>query len=242
MVLLPEIGDPTLAAIDREMERRASLEPRRSYLGASAIGEPCERKLWYSIRPDVPRRPFDAASLKRFEDGHHGEAVMAGRLRTVTGVELWTLDDRNGGQIGGTLYDGRFGWHVDGVIRGILQASATPHVWEHKQVGQKKYDEFRKLKGIHGEKRTLAAWDAVYHAQGVVYMELLDLTRHYLTVATPGGRDYDSCRTEANPTMARALLAKARRVLDASEPPARISERPEFYKCKLCDYRETCHA
>lgn len=241
MALIPEVVDPTLAAIDREMERRAALEPRRSYLGASAIGDECERKLWYSIRPEIPRKPFDAASLKRFEDGHRGEALMAERLRMVPGVELWTVDEVTGGQIGGTLYGGRFGWHVDGVIRGLLQAPETPHVWEHKQVGQKKFDEFRKLKAAVGEKATLAAWDPVYFAQGVLYMELLDLTRHYLTVSTPGGRETLSCRTEAKPVMAKAVLAKAKRILDAVEPPVRLSERPEFFKCKWCDFREACH-
>lgn len=241
MALIPDSIDPTLAAIDRAIEERAAGQPRRTYLGASAIGDECERKLWYSIRPDVPRKPLDAASLKRFEDGHHGEAVMASRLRMVPGVELWTADEHTGGQIGGTLFDGRFGWHVDGVIRGLLQSPETPHVWEHKQVGQKKFDEFGKLKRERGDKQTLAAWDGVYYAQAVLYMELLDLTRHYLTVCTPGGRDAASCRTEANPTMAKALLAKAERILSANEPPSRLSERPEFFKCRWCDFREACH-
>jgi hypothetical protein len=242
VALIPDIVDPTLAAIDRELEKRAAVEPRRSYLGASAIGDACERKLWYSIRPDVPRQPFNAASLKRFADGHHGELVMAERLRLVRGVELWTVDEHTGGQIGGVLFDGRFQWHVDGVIRGLLQAPATPHIWEHKQVGQKKFDEFKKLKRQYGEKATLQVWDDVYYAQGIEYMELLDLDRHYLTVSTPGGRDFDSCRTEANPTMARSLIGKAKRILDAKEPPARLSDRPEYFKCKWCDYREVCHS
>lgn len=241
MALIPDTIDPTLAAVDREIERRAAAEPRRTYLGASAIGDQCERKLWYSIRPEIPRRPLDAASLKRFEDGHYGESVMAERLRMVPGVELWTVDERTGGQIGGTLFGGRFGWHVDGVIRGLLQAPDTPHVWEHKQVGQKKFDELLKLKREVGDKHTLERWDAVYYAQAVLYMELLDLGRHYLTVCTPGGREAASCRTEANPSMARALLAKAERVLSATEPPVRLSERPEFFRCKWCDFREVCH-
>jgi hypothetical protein len=241
MALLPDILDPTLAAIDREIERRKTFEPRRTYLGASQIGHACERFLWYSIRPDVPRLPFDAASLKRFEDGHRGEAVMAERLRMVPGIQLWTVDDATGGQIGGKLFEGRFGWHVDGVIRGLIQAPKTPHVWEHKQTGQKKFDEFRKLKRTLDDKSVLAAWDSVYHAQAQVYMLLLDLDRHYLTVATPGGREYDSCRTELNRPMAEAQLEKARRIIEAASPPARISERPEFWKCKMCDYCDVCH-
>lgn len=242
MAVLPDVVDPTLAAIDRELERRAAMEPKRTYLGASALGRPCERELWYSIQPDVSRRPFDAASLKRFADGHQGEAVMAERLRMVPGLQLWTVDEKTGEQIGGMLFDGRFGWHCDGVVKGLLQSPATPTVWEHKQVGQKKFDEFRKLKATLPEKQVLAAWDRVYFAQGVLYMELLDLERHYLTVSTPGGRQYDACRTEANPEMAKALLQKAKRIIESDSPPMRISERPEWFQCRLCDFREVCHA
>ncbi len=239
MALIPEVVDPTLAAIDREMERRAAEEPRRSYLGASQIGETCERKLWYGLRPDMPRARFPASVLKRFEDGHRGEDVMAERLRLVPGVELWTADDQTGEQFGFTDLGGMFSGHIDGVILGLLQAPETPHIWEHKQV--EKLDEFRKAKRSFGDKQALQAWNQTYYAQAVIYMDYFDLTRHYLTVSSAGGRETDSCRTEANPAMAEALRGKAKRIIEAASPPARISERPEHFKCKWCDFRDTCH-
>lgn len=240
MAALPERFDPTLAAIDREMERRAAEEPRRSYLGASQVGHECERFLWYSIRPEYPRMPFNAASLYRFEDGHRSEDVMAARLRMVPGVELHTADPQ-GKQYGFSDLDGRFRGHVDGLVRGLLQAPATEHIWEHKAVNDKKFAELSKLKDQLGEKAALAAWDPVYYAQAVVYMHYFDMTRHYLTVSTPGCREVVSCRTDANPAMAEALRDKARRVIESPVPPARLSERREFFKCKWCDYREVCH-
>ena len=85
MALIPEVVDPTLAAIDRELERMAALEPRRSYLGASAIGDECERKLWYSIRPEVPKIPFDAASLKIL-----ASETTQGLWRTVDNSKSWS--------------------------------------------------------------------------------------------------------------------------------------------------------
>ena len=232
--------DPTLAAIDRELERREAGQPRRTYLGASQIGEPCERKLWYSIQPDVPREAWEAATLRRFEDGHRSEAVMAERLRLVPGVELATVD-ANGEQFGFTDFGGRFQGHADGFIRGLLQAPVTPCVWEHKSVNEKRFAEFNKLKKNLDEKAVLQAWDPVYYAQGVMYMGYFDLTRHYLTVSTPGCRDVQSCRTDANPRMFDALREKARRIIEAEAPPARISERKEFYYCKWCQFREICH-
>ncbi|CAN5149289.1 hypothetical protein BH10PLA2_BH10PLA2_19900 [soil metagenome] len=241
MVALPERFDPTLAAMDAEMERRAAEQPPRSYLGASQIGEACERKLWYSIQPGIARERFNAATLRRFEDGHRSEDVMIKRLRMVSGVELHTVDE-TGQQFGFSDLAGRFKGHVDGLMRGILQAPETDHVWEAKCVNEKKFAEFQKLKTSVGEKATLSEWDAVYYAQAIVYMHYFDMKRHYLVVMTPGARDHASCRTDANPEMAQALRAKAKRILDATKPPARLSERPEFWKCKMCQFRSVCHA
>lgn len=238
-VLPPIFTDPTLEAVDRAAEAMAAAEPPRDYLGASVIGDPCDRKLWYSFT-NARRKPFAAATLRRFEDGHRTEDLVIERLRRVPGVELWTRQD-DGGQIGGKLLDGRFGWHVDGVILGLLQAPKTPHVLEVKCTAEKKFKEFVVLVERLGEKQALKAWNLVYHAQAVVYMELLDLTRHYTVVASAGGRDMASCRTEADPVYARALLAKAERIVGATAPPARLSERPEFFACKWCDFHATCH-
>ena len=242
MAVLPEIfSDPTLAEIDREMERRAVSEPRRSYLGASGLGQPCSRKTWYSIQPEIAREPFNAATLRRFDDGHAVESQMIQRLRLIPGIELWDRDEATGGQIGFKDFDGRFRGHLDGVVLGLIQAPKTPHVFECKAVNLKKFAEFRRLRDTLPEKQVLAAWDATYYAQAILYCEYLDLTRHYMVVSTPGGRDYLSCRTDANSAMAAALRMKAQRLLDAKEPPSRVSERREFWLCKFCEYRKVCH-
>ena len=233
--------DPTLEAADRILEDKAALEPSRKYLGASSIGDECSRKLWYRMQPDIQGERFDALSLKRFADGFHGEDVIIDRLRAVPGIEIWNRTE-DGGQIGGTLFGGKFGWHVDGVILGLLQAPKTPHVLEVKVVNEKKFKLMDKLKQTHGEKKALAEWDATYYAQAVIYMDLLDLTRHYTVIGTPGTREWTSCRTDANPKMAKMLINKAERIINAKEPPERMSNDPCFFKCKWCAYNEICHA
>lgn len=234
-------GDPTLAAVDRAIEAAAANEPPRTYLGMSQIGKPCERELWYSIQPSIPRRKIDAASIKRFEDGYYGEDLMAKRLRMVPGVELHTHNE-DGSQFGFADFDGKFCGHMDGAIIGIIQAPKTWHVWEHKQVNEEKFKKFQKLKADLGEKKVLEQWDGVYYAQAVLYMEYSDMERHYLTVSTPGGRQFDSVRTDKNPRMAKALREKASRIITAITPPPRINDSPAFYLCKWCQYRDICHA
>jgi hypothetical protein len=47
-------------------------------------------------------------------------------------------------------------------------------------------------------------------------------------------------RVPADPVEGARLLAKAERVIDAQHPPARISEDPEFWLCRLCEHRAVC--
>lgn len=241
MAPLPPLSmpDPTLEAADRALEARAATQPRRAYLGMSSIGHPCSRKLWYDLNNPNPR-PHDAATLKRFADGHASEAVMAERLRLVPGLTLET-EDPNGNQWGFSDHGGRFRGHMDGAILGLLQAPKTWHVWEHKCVGEKKQAELVKLKAEKGEKAALKAWDEVYYAQACLYMHYSGMERHYLTCATPGTRTVVSVRTEHDPIHAAQLIEKAERILNARVPLAKISDDPAWWQCRLCDHAATCH-
>lgn len=240
MARLPPPVDPTLQAADAALEAVGRRSKPRPYLGMSGIGHPCARKLWYGFRWSAWPE-FDATTLKRFEDGHRGEDMQAERLRLVPEVELLTVDPETGQQYAAVDHGGHFRGHCDGFIRGLLQAPKTRHVWEHKQVGEKKQAELEKLKAEKCEKAALAAWDETYHAQAVLYMAYFDAERHYLTCASPGGRRTVSVRTEADPALAELLRQKALTVIQAAEPPARLSEKPEFYICKWCEFQEICH-
>jgi len=234
-------SDPTLAAVDTTLVERQE-QSRRPYLGASQIGGPCDRALWYSFRWAL-EPVFDAASLRRIADGHAGEALMAERLHLVPGVQLWTLDEDTGRQFGFRDLNNHFAGHLDGVILGLLQAPKTPHVWEHKQVGDAKFRELVKLKsGATDEKAVLEKWDERYFVQAQVYMHALDLTRHYLTAATPGGRQYTSVRTAYQPDVAQSATARAANIIGAARPPLRLSDNSADWRCKSCDFWSICHS
>jgi hypothetical protein len=233
--------DPTLEAVDRAIEASENGQPFRPYLGVSEIGRECARALWYGFRWSS-RKAFDAATIRRFQDGHRAEAIMIERLRSVPGITLWTEDPSgNGRQIGCVDLGGHLRGHLDGVILGLLQAPKTPHVWEHKATNEKKQAELAKLKAEKGEKQALQAWDATYYAQAMLYCQYQGLDRHYLTCDSPGSRSTVSVRTNANPEHARALIEKARRIITAQEPPARLSERPDWWACQWCQHKPICH-
>lgn len=237
MPKMPSINCPTLDAVDRAIEAAQDVRPRE-YLGMSSIGDSCLRKLWYGFRWASPIK-FSADVLKRFHDGHRGEDLQAERLRMVEGLELHTHDS-DGKQFGFTDFGGHFAGHMDGAIAGLLQAPKTWHVWEHKQVDEKSQAQLDQLK-IKNEKAALSEWKPTYYAQAVLYMSYSGMSRHYLTVATPGGRRTIGVRTNEDPKAAIQLKQKALAVIKSKTCPEKLSESPAWFECKWCDKAELCH-
>lgn len=241
MVALPDPSvDPTLQAIHRLIEERENAKPKRDYLGASIIGHSCERFIWYNLNHADKGDPITYKGLYAIEDGHRTEELLKERLRLVSGVELWDLDENQKDQIG--FVDGKFSGHVDGVILGLLQAPKTPHIFEAKACNEKKFNELIKLKDQYGEKDALEQWDYTYFAQAQSYMHYLDMERHYLVCATPGGRDMVSCRTEFQKDRFQNLMMKKDRIIAAKTAPERITSHRGFYICKFCRFAEFCWA
>ena len=235
MAIIPTQGDPTLDAIRRAYEQKP--QEQRKYVGASSIGDPCARKLWYRFN-GYQSLPFESATLFRFEDGHRTEDLMIERLRMVEGVTVWNKDE-NGNQFGLNLFDGKFKGHVDGIIKGLLQSPKTPHVLEIKCTED--LNKFRKVKYEKGDKNALKNWNETYFVQAQIYMQAFDLTRHYTVVASAGGRDFDSCRTEYEKEVAQRYKDRAFEIIKAEKEPQKVSDKPDFWLCRMCEFREICH-
>lgn len=240
MAAIPATVDPTLVAVDQALLERERAQPARGYLGMSSIGKSCERQLWYGFRFAV-REEFDAAAVRRFDDGHRAEAVMSERLRMVAGVELHVVDPRTGDQFAVSAHGGHFSGHLDGAIHGLLQAPKVWHVWEHKSVGEPNFAKLAGAVAQVGEKDALAKWNPVYYGQAQAYMAHTGMTRHYLTVSTPGVRDVVSVRTDADAAEAVRIDAKAHRVITSAAPPEPISTNPSWFECKWCPAHALCH-
>lgn len=240
MALLRPPVDPTLEAVDRAIEQKATRDKPRPYLGMSAIGHPCDRRLWYGFRW-AAQEAFDAATIKRFEDGHYQEDVQIDRLRMVPGITLLSVDPDTGRQWGFVDVDGHMKGHADGKIGGLLQAPKTWHIWEHKATDEKKQAKLEKLKEEKGEKNALAEWDETYYVQAQLYMHYSDLPRHYLTCSSPGGRKTVSCRTEYDADIAKRHIERARRIIYAEQPPERMREDRSYFMCKWCCFNDLCH-
>jgi len=230
MVKIPEQKDPTLEAMNKALVDKYT--EVRDYLGASYIGDECPRKVWYSYN-NFYRKPTE--HIYAIEDGYRTEELLAERLNAVEGVTLVTKDE-NGEQFSFT--DGNFSGHYDGKIVGLLQAPKTKHIWEAKCTN--KFNEFLKVKSKFPDKKVLQNWNEIFYVQAQIYMHYSGYTRHYLTVASAGGRDIASCRTEYHRDVALRYIDRAKKIIAAKSEPERAYNSETFFKCRWCDFAKEC--
>lgn len=204
-------------------------QEHREHLGASLIGHECDRYLWLTFRwAKTPA--FDGRMLRLFDTGKREEERVYAELRGI-GVNLHTEDE--GKQITCRDATGHFGGSVDGVGRNFPEAPKTWAVLEVKTHNTKSFKDL-KDKGVQASKPR-------HYAQMTVYMGLLDLERAmYYAVC----KETDEIYTEwvhFDPDHFAALLERAKGIIDAREPPAKLSEDPAHWQCKTCDFYTLCH-
>jgi hypothetical protein len=203
----------------------------------SSLGHECDRALWLGFRL-ASNSTWQAGTIRKFEDGHRGEDLMADRLRAVKGITIGTIDPETGQQFRFTDHGGHLSGHMDGWIKGLLQAPATAHVWEHKVT--EKFNDFYKLAN-EDSKSALAKWNFNYFVQAQMYMHYTSMNRHYITVDTPGGRMSASARTDYDKGLATQYIARAKRIIESKTIPAGVSKDPSWWQCRGCQQAPTCH-
>ena len=228
MAQVPASQHTTGAAILQWRAARPQ-EPHREHLGASLIGHACDRHIWYTFRwATTPS--WGGRMLRLFDRGKREEAVVAEELRAI-GVELHT--DENGKQIECRDGSGHFGGSVDGIGRGFPEAPKSWAILEVKTHSAKSFTELKKL-GVAEAKPQ-------HYAQMQSYMGLLGIDRAlYFAV----NKDNDEIYTEwvhFDEDAFKGMTERARRIIDAKEPPVKLSEDPAYYECKMCPFFSLCH-
>lgn len=228
--LTPYTQDPTVTAIYDGIKAKHDESPRR-YLGASIIGKPCARQLWYDFRW-VHFEDFDGRSLRLFETGHLEEPRMVQNLRDA-GVEVYDVDESTGEQFGVIFHGGHFRGHADGVALGIKDAPKTWHLLEFKTHNEKSFSQL--------VKNGVATAKPMHFAQMQVYMAGMGLIRAYYLAKNKNTDELYGERLHFDKTVASDYIDRAERIIFANEPPLKISEKPNWYECKFCPYSDYCH-
>lgn len=227
-------GERFAALIDDAMRNRK--ETRRDYLGASAIGEPCLRRLQYEYRgaPKDEGSDFAPKTLRVFHRGHQAEEWMIQWIRDA-GFDLRT--EKCGQQFGFDDCDERFKGHIDGIITGGPDGFKYPALWENKCVNSKGFAQVQKH-GVAKAYPKYAAQIAVYQA----YMQLAENPAIF-TVLNADSMEIYVETVAFDQQLAQEQIDKAARVLsacDANEWLPRASDTVEGFACRFCPYTGEC--
>lgn len=228
MNLKPYTQLETVNRIFRDYEQRRGF-PHRPHLGASQIGNSCERALWYQFHW-AAHGDFDGRILRLFDTGNREEVRFIEELRRI-GVEVWEIDEGTGKQWRFEIFGGHFGLSLDGVCQGLPESS-KPHTLEFKTMNDK---TFKTLMNNGLEKAK-----PVYWAQVQIGMHLSGIDRCLFLAVNKNTDELYAERIKPDGS-AIALSEKAERIIFADKPLAKIAESEDWYECKFCDFAKICH-
>lgn len=234
------LGDRLNYYIDTALEIEQSLQPERKYLGGSRLGVECERALQYEYwkTPVDTGRHFPGRVLRIFARGHWVESAMVEWLRTA-GFGL-VAEKKDGGQFGFRDHGGKLAGHNDGVfVSGPSEFGPWPRLWECKGIKEKCFKSL--------EKNKLKKEYPVYYGQVQIYMKEFGLTVNPALFSAINMNDMSIYWESVpfDPDFTKSLDAKAVRILQACEAGELLPRQwqdPDFFKCRFCNWHNTCWA
>lgn len=242
MTELPEPPQPTVDAVYEELEREAAARERYEGYGvsASALGTPCDRQLWYTLRWTSAPEPLTGLKLRRFARGNEAEDRIIRDLRRVANVQ--DVSPHTGRQHRFSLARGWIRGKADGIISGIPDAPQTVHVLEIKSI---KAADWRAIK-----KHGLAAKKIEHWHQLHAGMVGLGYDRGLYIAENADTSELLTERIKLDQEEANRQEARVERLVEMHEPPLGLKGEANTEKqaekiqasppCRFCDHAPTC--
>lgn len=225
MVAIPRPESSTVRAIYEAYE---AANEHYDSLGISVgeIATDCDRALWYTLHWASAPEEIDGRKLSIFRTGDRWEEVMVEELRTV-GVDVYGQQDRI------RLISGHVRGKCDGKAIGFKEAPKTEHLCEFKSSNDKGFKDVV-AKGCKVSK-------PLHFGQCQIGMHAFGLTRCWYEMRNKNDDSIYAERIHYDVDYCLRLLARAERIINTAVPPARISEKPDFFGCMFCRHKAVCH-
>lgn len=232
---------PTIGRMIDDYTSKAYDSGHRNHLGASMIGDPCWRKLWYSFRWAAKENYVTSDGIdnkgrmmRLFNRGHNEEHRFADWLRGC-GFKVRLLDPNTEEQIRISGIGGHFGGSADGVISFVgTSLSHLPDMLLEFKTTSDKYFKALQHNGVKKEK-------PIHFAQMSCYGAALNF-KYALYLAI--NKNTDEIYTEIvqlDFNHALQLLDKAHIIISSKTPPEKLSLNSAYFACKFCSFQEVCH-
>lgn len=206
----------------------------RWHMGASIIGNECDRAIWYNFRWAV--KDNRNGRMKRLHARGHSEELKFEAILEGLGFQVWSKDPSTGKQFRISLHNGHFGGSCDGL-------ALHPPSWNRPGL----YLPEWKTSGT-GSKFSKLFEDGVektneqHFTQQSVYGLNLGAKYSIYGVVNKNDDDLYFEYTKLSETKARWAENRAYDIIVTDYAPARIPGAKEsFFKCRMCDYKDVCH-
>ena len=240
----PTFSETINGLIDVHLQGKNGEEPQREYLGASRLGVSCSRALQYEYTHTPRDKAFSGKTLRIFEMGHALEKMAVNWLRGA-GFVIGT-EELYGKPYGFSTANDRIQGHVDGIVflaPLMLETDiAVPALWECKSMNAKSWKQTVE-KGVRVSKPVYAVQIAIYQA----YMEeQFPGISQNAALFTAVNKDTSEIYHELVPfdaALAQEASDRGVNILHATqagETLPRISNDPDHFECRFCDWKEHC--
>lgn len=200
-------------------------QEKRLYIGASGIGGPCARAIWYGYKGYAKEYP--AQLLLTFEVGKYLEKMLINELGSYEGRVIKTCEPYTGEPL---LVKSKecpqLQGHMDGIINDEI-------VLEIKTAKNASFTVFKR----DGLKR----WSPNYFYQLQAYMGMAGLLKGVLLAINKDTSELHEEWMDFEPETYRNIVRKAQSIVDCNEAPGRINNNPGFYICSRCEFKKVCH-
>jgi hypothetical protein len=229
MPALPPEPNKTIDLLYKKYEERNG-DWRRPHLGASLIGKPCKREVWYNFRWCLNPN-FSGRILRLFQTGFREEVRLVQDLRGA-GITVYDRDPETGKQIRYESFGGHYAGSLDGMGVGFPEAEKSWHVIEVKTANTKTFNALKK----HGVEKTKPE----HYYQTMQYMSWSKADRAYYFCVCKETDDIYAERIYFDQKVADDLELKANDIVFADSPPEKLGDSDKSFGCKFCTYRGLC--
>jgi len=199
---------------------------RRNHLGASLIGHPCSRYLWFAFRWAFPIE-FEGRIHRLFDTGKREELRILDEFKNL-GMTVYEVDPKTGNQFFFSDFGGHFGGSPDAIVQGVKEAPKAWHVCEIKTMNKNQFDKL--------EKSCLQIARPQHYFQIQQYMAWTNLDRgFYVVVCKDDDRIYAE-RVYVDPQLSGILFERARRIIFDKEIP----DPQGLEECRFCNAYKVC--
>ncbi len=211
--------------VESKIEEPLIKQEFRPYMGASGLGSKCHREIWYNFRC-VKERVITPRLNRLFSRGHREEPIIHADLKAV-GVVISGLQEE------GIFAAGHGKGHCDGILSNVPGYKKIKLLNEIKTANEKRFADIKR-NGVRIS-------NIGYYEQVQVYMKLFSLQKCLFIVVNKNTDERYYEVIDFKPVHADEIICRANNLIFSTIAPKRVSEDPNFYLCRWCNYSDICY-